>query len=93
MNEHEIQKLAVAALRKIGFTCMVTSNRKHTANTKGCPDVFVYIVKGAWIGLEFKQPKGKPSKEQLVLSERGFSYVVDSIDRAIDICINFKKKN
>jgi hypothetical protein len=94
MNEHELQKLAVAALRKIGFTCIVTSNRKHTANTKGCPDVFVYIIKGAWIALEFKQPKsGKASKEQLILSEQEFSYIIDSIDKAIEMCIKFRNTN
>jgi hypothetical protein len=93
MNEHDIQKFAVIALRKCGFICCVTSNRKKTSNTKGMPDVYVHISKGAWVALEFKQPKGKPSKEQLKLSEQGYSYIVDNIDTAIEMCIKFRNSN
>ncbi len=92
MNEHGIQNLAVKALRKIGFICIVTSNRKRTANTKGTPDVFVYIGKFRWIALEFKQPKGKVSAEQTHLNEAGSSYIVYNVETAIKICMESKKQ-
>jgi hypothetical protein len=90
MTEHEIQKLSVAALRKTSFTCIVTSNRKKTSNTKGCPDVFVYVRRGLWIALEFKQPKGKMSLEQATLNESGSSYIVDSIGGALQVCMKYR---
>ena len=91
-NEHEIQNLAVKALRKIGFTCIITSNRRRTSNTKGTPDVYVYMEHGYWIGLEFKQPKGKLTVEQTALNSDGSVYIVDSVDKAVRICLNKKSK-
>jgi hypothetical protein len=92
MNEHEIQSLAVAALRKIGFTCCVTSNRKRTSNTKGTPDVFVHIGNAGWLAIEFKRPHGgRISSEQAKLNTLKNSYIVDNIDDAIEICLSFNK--
>lgn len=69
---------------------MVTSNRKRTANTKGTPDVYVYVEHGYWIALEFKQPKGKLTTEQTALNSDGSIYIVDSVDKAIKICLEKK---
>jgi hypothetical protein len=92
LTEHEIQNLAVNALRKIGFICIVTSNRKRTANTKGTPDVFVYVKNGLWIALEFKQPKGIISKEQIYFNSVGSSYIVYCVDTAVKVCLEAKAK-
>ena len=92
MTEHTIQNLAVACLRKIGFTVCVTSNRKRTSNTKGTPDTFVNIKGAVWISLEFKQANGKVSIEQLALQQNGMSYVVTSAEEAVQVCLSFRKK-
>jgi hypothetical protein len=91
VNEHTIQNLAVAMLRKIGFTVHVTSNRKRTANTKGIPDTSIHIRGTKWIKMEFKQPKGKISPEQLQLQQEGKIYIVDNTEDAIQICL--KERN
>jgi len=86
LNEHAIQRYAVAALRKLGYTVIVTSNRKRTSNTAGCPDIFVYIKGGVWISLEFKQPKsGKASKAQSKLIDSGMTHIVTSVEEAIGV--------
>jgi hypothetical protein len=87
MNEHNIQNLAVAMLRKIGFTVCVSSNRKRTSNTKGIPDTFIHIKGKKWVAIEFKQPRGKISLEQLRLERADMSYVVDNVEEAIQICL------
>ena len=87
MNEHTIQNLAVAMLRKIGFTVCVSSNRKRTSNTKGMPDTFIHIKSKEWIAIEFKQPRGKISLAQARLERADMSYVVDNVEEAIQICI------
>ena len=92
MDEHEIQKYAVMALRKIGFTCCVTSNRKKTSNTRGTPDVFVNISNYHWTALEFKQPDGKVSKTQKQLVDNKLSYIVTSAEEAVLIAISLKRR-
>jgi hypothetical protein len=87
MTEHTIQNLAVAMIRKIGFTVHVTSNRKKTANTKGIPDTSVHIRGTKWIKIEFKQPRGKISEEQEKLQKEGMIYIVDNVEDAIRICL------
>jgi hypothetical protein len=86
MTEHGIQKNAVKELRKLNFICCVTSNGKRTANTKGTPDVFVYIGHRVWTGLEFKQRVGKPTKEQKELEEIGANYICRSVEDAVMYC-------
>ena len=87
LTEREIQTYAVKALRKIGFACCVTSNRRATANTKGTPDVFVHIKTGLWIGLEFKSPTGLVSKEQTDKNP----FIARSIEEAVYTAMRAKK--
>jgi hypothetical protein len=86
MTEREIQTYAVKVLRKLGFTCCVTSNGRRTANTRGTPDVFVLIGKGYWIGLEFKSPTGLVSKEQYDINP----HVARSIEEAVSTTMRAK---
>jgi hypothetical protein len=84
MNEHDIQRYAVAALRKLGYTVIVTSNRRRTSNTRGTPDTFVWAKK-KWKALEFKQPSGKLTKEQTLLCLSGQINIVTSVEEAIRV--------
>jgi hypothetical protein len=86
MTEHEIQKASINLLHDNGFVCCVTSNRKRTANTKGTPDVFVFVGGKKWIAIEFKSPCGKLSEEQKKLNERGAVYIIRSVEEAIKAC-------
>jgi len=90
-TEREIQTTSVKTLRKMGATCLVTSNRKKTANTKGTPDVFVHMRNGMWLALEFKQPEGKTTTEQFALNQQGYSYIVDSVGAAIKVVLDLRK--
>jgi hypothetical protein len=87
MSERAIQNLAVAMIRKIGFTVCVSSNRKRTSNTKGMPDTFIHIKGRKWIGMEFKRPEGETSLAQAKLAKANMSYVVDNVEDAIGICL------
>ena len=91
MNEREIQKKAVDHLRQAGFTVIVTSNRKKTANTKGAADIFVNIYRSVWIALDTKTPTGKLSEEQQKLVDEGKVYIFTEPYEALDICITARK--
>lgn len=82
LTERTIQREAVRALRRMGYTVCVTSNMRRTANTIGTPDVFCNPAKRVWIGLEFKRPDGKLSEAQTALREAVF--VCRSVQDAIE---------
>ena len=92
MNEHDIQREAVDLLRDEGYIVCVTSNRRHTANTKGTPDVLVALHSALWLGLEFKQPGGKLTQEQETLYAHGNIRVVTSAKEALK-AVKFAERN
>ena len=61
----------------------------------GLPDIVV-IIKGRFIGLEIKQPKGKQSPEQKSFEESiskagGFYFIIRSLDDAIKAIESIKQ--
>ena len=82
MTEREIQRRIIDALRKAGCLVCVTSNRRHTANTPGTPDLFVWH-KGRWTALEVKSPDGRLTVKQSALVESGAVHVVRSVEEAL----------
>ena len=84
MTERDVQRQTVKVLRKLGYTVVVTSNRGPTANTKGCPDLFVWTGR-KWVGLDTKQPGGKLSKEQIVLEMAGAVRYFTSVEQGLRI--------
>lgn len=79
MTERQIQKYTVKLLRLAGYRVFVTSNNRHTANTKGTPDIFAF-KSGIWYAIECKSDVGKPSKEQSELLALGATYIVSSFE-------------
>ena len=63
MTERNIQREAVKWLRKNGYEVLVTSNGRKTANTRGMPDLFIWLA-DAWRAFDTKKPGGKLSPEQ-----------------------------
>ncbi len=91
MNERELQRMAVDALRQIGYTVLVSNNRRKTSNSKGMPDCIVYDERRRWIALDFKNPNGsRLSKEQEVYQKLGMIFYPTSIGEALDIVSNKK---
>lgn len=84
--ERTIQREAVKTLRRLGHTCLVTSSRKKSKNTRGTPDVFVSMADGDWRGLEFKSETGKDSEAQFVLIAAGLVFRCRSVDDALFQC-------
>jgi len=84
MTEREIQRRIIDALRKAGCLVCVTSNRRHTANTPGTPDLFVWH-KGRWTALEVKSPDGRLTVKQSALVESGAVHVVRSVEDALRV--------
>jgi len=82
MTEREIQRRIIDALRKSGCLVCVTSNRRHTANTPGTPDLFVWHG-GRWTALEVKSPDGRLTAKQSALVESGAVHVVRSVEEAL----------
>ena len=82
MTEREIQRRIIDALRKAGCLVCVTSNRRHTANTPGTPDLFVWRA-GRWTALEVKSPDGRLTARQSALVESGAVTVVRSVEEAL----------
>jgi hypothetical protein len=83
-TERQIQEPLVKLLRKFKYGVCVTSNRRHTSNTPGTPDVFVLVSNYWWIALEVKSRKGKVSKQQAALEHEGGSYVVRSVEEGFE---------
>jgi Holliday junction resolvase len=88
MTERETQRRIVDALRKAGCLVCVTSNRRHTANTPGTPDLFVWHA-GKWTALEVKSPSGKLTAKQSALTESGAVHVVRSVEDALFIVLGY----
>lgn len=88
MTERELQTDCVADLRKKGFKVYVTSQRGKSANTRGLPDVLIYLGRGYWLGLEFKTLTGKTTPEQDELEKIGAIKVV----RTKADCMNYVAK-
>jgi len=84
MTEREIQRRIIDALRKAGCLVCVTSNRRHTANTPGTPDLFVWH-EGKWTALEVKSPDGRLTVKQSALVESGAVHVVRSVEDALQV--------
>jgi len=84
MTEREIQRRIIDALRKAGCLVCVTSNRRHTANTPGTPDLFVWRD-GKWTALEVKSPDGRLTAKQSALVESGAVHVVRSVEDALQV--------
>jgi len=82
MTEREIQRRIIDALRKAGCLVCVTSNRRHTANTPGTPDLFVWH-EGRWTALEVKSSDGRLTTKQSALVESGAVHVVRSVEEAL----------
>jgi len=82
MTEREIQRRIIDALRGAGCLVCVTSNRRHTANTPGTPDLFVWYA-GKWTALEVKSPDGRLTARQSALVESGAVTVVRSVEEAL----------
>jgi Holliday junction resolvase len=82
VTEREVQRQIVDALRKAGCLVCVTSNRRHTANTPGTPDLFVWRD-GRWTALEVKSPDGRLTAKQSALAESGAVTVVRSVEDAL----------
>ena len=82
MTERELQRQIVDALREAGCLVCVTSNRRHTANTPGTPDLFVWYA-GKWTALEVKSPDGRLTAKQSALTESGAVHVVRSVEEAL----------
>ena len=82
MTERETQRRIVDALREAGCLVCVTSNRRHTANTPGTPDLFVWRD-GVWTALEVKSPDGRLTVKQSALVESGAVTVVRSVEEAL----------
>lgn len=72
-------------MRQMGYTVCVTSNNRHTANTKGTPDVFCRVKGKTWLALEFKAPTGKLSEEQEEIKDG--VYICRSVQDAIDVVV------
>lgn len=83
MTEHDIQREYVKRLKDGGFLCCVTSNGKKTANTRGTPDVFIYLQDGLWIALESKSEDGRLTPEQGALSSEGAIGIIRNVDQAL----------
>ena len=79
MNERDIQREAVKWLRKEGYQVLVTSNGRKTANTRGTPDLFVW-VKDRWRAFDTKQPNGKITLEQVDLVAGGKLTIYTSVE-------------
>jgi|YNPMSStandDraft_1061717.scaffolds.fasta_scaffold181466_2 hypothetical protein len=88
VTEREIQRRIIDALRKAGCLVCVTSNRRHTANTPGTPDLFVWYA-GKWTALEVKSPDGKLTAKQSALVESGAVYVVRSVEEALRAVLGY----
>jgi len=88
VTEREIQRRIIDALRKAGCLVCVTSNRRHTANTPGTPDLFVWHA-GKWTALEVKSPSGKLTAKQSALTESGAVHVVRSVEDALFIVLGY----
>ena len=80
MTERDIQRQAVKWLRKEGYDVIVTSNGRRTANTRGTPDLFVW-VKDRWYAFDTKMPGGKLSPEQLRLFGQGKLTIYTSLEQ------------
>lgn len=83
MAERQVQRDAVALLRKRGYLVHVTSDHRKSHHTKGLPDIIVSVGRGLWVGLEAKSATGKLSEEQEVLMRDGNIHVFRSPAEAL----------
>lgn len=90
-TEREIQRAAVAALRKLNYMVIVTSTYRSVRNTRGTPDLFVFRRgygyphdPGRWVGIEVKSGTGPLTAEQQALVDAGMVTVCRSVEDAID---------
>ena len=90
-TEHDIQHAEVESLRKWGFVVKVTSNRRHTSNTKGLADVFVHVDQGLWLALEFKTATGRISAEQAKQIDAGMVRKITKRGEALEACIELRR--
>ena len=88
LSERDIQTVAVRALRKLGFSVNVSSNRRHTANTEGLPDLHVHIRGALWLAIEVKCKGGKLQPRQSELAKSGKILVLDSVESIIQAVLS-----
>jgi len=81
-TEAEIKRHSVLLARKLGYVVVLTSQPRRNAS-KGIPDAFVGHSKegNVWIAVDFKGPKGKPTKEQQSLIDMEMLTIIDSVDK------------
>lgn len=82
--EREIQTRAVRLGRELGWTILVSSDRRATASTRGTPDVWVHVFGALWAGVEFKSPIGRVRKEQQEMADDHMVALVRSVDEFLD---------
>lgn len=88
MTEREIQTAAVKALRALGSTVFVQSDRRR-AVVRGTPDVFASLpgrVPMRYVGIEIKSPSGKLTKEQIAEEKLGAICVCRSVNDVLRAC-------
>ena len=90
-SERDIQRQTVAALRKLGYTVLVTSTNRAARNTRGTPDVLASIGRGLWLGLETKREGGVLSMEQVKMQAAGQILVYTSPEDAIGLVQKARK--
>jgi hypothetical protein len=82
--EKVVQQNIIKALAMIGVECMVTSQRRAAGVTLGMPDLFAYVGRGCWLGIEVKRNAlSRLSPEQERLRDEGKIVVVWSPEQAL----------
>src|SRR3990167_3381668 len=88
MTESDIRHQIYEAFKKLGITYISTSDNRKSRNTKGCPDIFVWV--GHWEGLDAKTPGGKLSAEQEEHVREHRMWIVRSVDEAVRVVQKFQ---
>lgn len=87
MTESEIRRLIYRAFDKMGVTYISTSDNRKSRNTRGCPDIFVWV--GHWEGIDVKTPEGKLSPEQEEHVREHRMWIVRSVEEAVYLAQKF----
>jgi hypothetical protein len=85
VTERQIQREAVAALRKLGYIVFVTSTNRASRCTVGTPDIFV--GRKEWkqfTAIEFKSAKGRLTSEQEFAERCGCVNVCRSVEEVME---------
>lgn len=96
-KEHVTSKLIVESLRKLGFYAYRTDTpgrRGYAFHDRGLPDVFVALPGSPyWIALEIKRKRGgKILDAQRELADAGCSFIVRTVEEAVNLCMRLLRE-